>query len=320
MIDESPNQVLPGHDELNLLPLPPVTFIERHGISPTLFAFLVLIIIFVLYQIVGGLATAFLLGFKPTAENVKGFRIATGAGEILLILIPTLFLTRFASRVPKDYLRLRAPDVRTLLVPLVGIFSLQQLLQIYLYLQDRIPLPPSVEQTVRQFKDILEEAYRLLVSTHSIPELIFVTVVVALIPAFAEELMFRGLIQRSLEKGSTPMRGAILTGIIFGAYHLNPFSIVPLVVLGIYLGFLTMRANSIWVSITAHFYNNAIACIFVYLMRDEGLITGDPGQMPASFLLLTFIGCSILFALSTYYFIVITRKVIPVDQTREVSA
>ena len=296
------------------------SFIERHGISPVLFAFLSLVVIFFLYQIVGGIMTALVFGLKPTPEKANGFRIATGVGQFLFILLPTMMLARFASPVPKNYLRIRTPDVRTLLVPLVGIFSLQQLLQVYLFFQEKIPVPQSIEQQVNQFKELLEEAYRMLVGAHSIPELLAVILIVALIPAIAEELMFRGLVQRSFEKGLSPGKGVLVTGVIFGAYHLNPFSIVPLVLLGIYLGFLVLRANNIWVSVSAHFYNNTIACIAAYVNKDDALITGDPGEMSFGFLAASFVFFAFLFALSTYYFIVITKQANSSGQTAGVIA
>jgi membrane protease YdiL (CAAX protease family) len=285
------------------------TFIERQGISPVLFAFISLVVIFMLYQIVGGVITFLVLGMKPDAENVFGFRVATGIGQLLFILIPTFVLVRFVSFSAKEYLRVRVPDVRTLILPVVGIFSLQQMLQVYLTFQEKIPIPEPFKSEIQKFKDVIEEAYKLLINSNTIPELLFVIVVVALIPAIAEEFLFRGLIQRSFEKGLTPVKGVIITGIIFGAYHLNPFGFVPLAMIGMYLGFLAMRANSLWVSIAAHFYNNAFACIATYLhLDDDFMVTGDPGHLSVAGLLASFFVFTLVFALSTYYFVKVTRR------------
>ncbi|HZY10942.1 MAG TPA: CPBP family intramembrane glutamic endopeptidase, partial [Bacteroidota bacterium] len=199
-----------------------IPLIERYGISSVLFGFLILIVVFILYQFIGGIITYIFFGLRPTSDTIDGFRIVTGLGQVMFLLIPTLLLVRFATLTPAQYLRLTAPDPRTLIPPLVGIFSLQQMLQIYLYFQEKIPLPETVRNMVDKFKEMIEEVYRLLVSSHSIPELIMVIFVIAFIPAIAEELLFRGLVQRSFEKGLTATKGMILTGIIFGVYHLNP--------------------------------------------------------------------------------------------------
>jgi membrane protease YdiL (CAAX protease family) len=284
------------------------SFIERYGISPSVFAFLSLIIIFILYQIVGGVATFFLFGLTPNENNVEGYRLATAVGQVLFIFLPTLILVRFASSKPKEFFRVRMPDIRTLIIPIIGIFSLQQMLQIYLVFQERIPLPEPLQKASQQFKELFEQVYKLLATSHTVPELLWVIVVLALIPAIAEEFLFRGLVQRSLQGSMTPMRAALVTGIIFGAYHLNPFSFIPLVILGMYLGFLAMRADSIWASSAAHFYNNAAACVATYFrLDDDAIITGNPDQMSLATLLGTFWFFGVIFLLSTFYYIKITQ-------------
>ena len=284
------------------------SFIERYGISPPLFAFLSLIIVFILYQIVGGVMTFLLFGLAPNESNIEGYRVATAVGQMIFILLPTFVLVRFATSSPREFLRVRMPDIRTLLVPIVGIFSLQQMLQIYLVFQERIPLPEPIEKASQQFKELFEQVYTLLATSHTVPELLWVIVVLAVVPAIAEEFLFRGLVQRSLQQSMTPMRAAIFTGIIFGAYHLNPFSFVPLAVLGAYLGFLALRADSIWSSSAAHFTNNAMACIATYFhLDDDAIITGNPSQMSLATLLGTFWFFGVIFLLSTFYYIKITQ-------------
>lgn len=306
MILPDDHEIIPGGAPLTAQE---PTFLERHGISPLVFGLVVLVVIFFLYQLVGGGITLLFFGLHPpTPGSVNAYRLVTGLGQLLLMLLPTILLTRLASARPMEYLRVRPPDIRTLILPLFGIFSLQELLQIYLLFQERLPWPEGVRRLMEQFKDLFEQVYRMLVSSSSVPELFFVVVIVALIPAVSEELLFRGLVQRSFEKGLTPVKGMVLTGIIFGAYHLNPFSIVPLSILGIYLGFLTMRANSVWVSVSAHFYNNLFACIAVYLHMDEdSLVTGNPSEMPIGILLGSFFVFLLIFIAATTYFMRITE-------------
>ena len=299
----------PDSSEVQQVPQPPrVPLIERFGISPVIFAFLTLIFIFVLYHLVGGIITLLIFGMKPTSYNIFGFRLATGLGQIFFILIPTLILVRLISFKPVEYFRLKLPTLQTVLVPLVGIFSLQQVLQIYLIFQEKIPLPENIQSMIDKFKAMFEELYKQLVVAHSVPELLWVIFIIALIPAVAEEFMFRGLIQRSFENGLNPVRGVILTGIIFGAYHLNPFSFIPLVIIGIYLGFLTLRSGSIWVSVVTHFFNNMLACLSLYFnMKDDYVVMGNADGMSTGNLIFTFWLFGVIFILSTYYFLKITK-------------
>jgi len=303
---ESPEPQFTGsHSIAPTLELP---FIERYGISPLLFGFLSLVVVFVTYQIIGGVLTYLFFGLKPVEGQATAYRIATALGELLLILAPTLLLVRFATFSPRSLLRLRFPDFRTLIVPLVGIFALQEMLQVYLVFQERIPLPEPLQKISQEFKQLFEEAYKLLASSSSVPELLWVILVIALIPALAEEFLFRGLVQRCFEKGLGPAWAIVLTGIIFGLYHVNPFSFVPLAAIGMYLGFLAYRSNSLWTSIAAHFYNNAFACVATFFHMDEdSLVVGNPEKLSPGVLLAVFWFFGVVFLLSTYYFLRVTR-------------
>jgi membrane protease YdiL (CAAX protease family) len=282
-------------------------FNERYGISPVLFAIISLGVVFVTYQIIGGTITLLVFGTEPGPGNVSGYRLATALGELLLVLGPALLLVRFATLSPRPFLRLNTPDVRTILVSLVGIFSLQEMLQIYLVFQAKIPFPEELQKIIRELSQLMEQLLNLLVTAHSVTELLWVVVVLALVPALVEEILFRGLIQRCFEKGLGPVRAIVLTGILFGAFHLNPFNFVPLAALGIYLGFIAYRANSVWSSIAAHFFNNAMACVASYLHMDQdSVVVGDPEKLPLGVLLGTFWFFGVVFLLTTFYLIRIT--------------
>jgi membrane protease YdiL (CAAX protease family) len=140
-------------------------------------------------------------------------------------------------------------------------------------------------------------------------EFVVVVFTVALVPAVSEELLFRGLVQRSIEQAVGGMRGAIMTGVIFGAYHLNPFNIVPLVALGVYFGFIVFRSKNITLAVSAHFFNNFIACAAIYLqLRDDFVVIAPWGGASPATQLENFALFSLVFVAATYYFIMITNS------------
>jgi hypothetical protein len=292
-----------------IYPQTKLTFLERHNISPVLFAFISLIILFGTYQIVGSLITYLIYGARITPENVDGFRLITMLGQILFLLVPTLLLTKLATFDLKGFLRLNRVSILQSVLAVIGIFSLQLILQVYMAFQDKIPLPQSIQPQLNQIKQAIEEAYKVLAGSSNLPEMFFVILVIALVPAFAEEILFRGLVQRSLEKSLNVTRGVIITGLVFGVFHLNPFSFVPLAAIGIYLGFLTSISGSIYSSIIAHFFNNLLAVLALYFgYGDDELITGKATELPLEELTIIFIVSTVVFVLSIYYFICVTKK------------
>jgi len=288
------------------------SLMDRFRFHPVLFAFTALVVVFVLYQLIGGSLTVLIFGMKITKQNLTGIRIATMVGQIVFVLTPTLFLARLQSKKMGDALRLHPVRPVEIILALLGVFSLQGALQSYIYVQEKIPVPEQVKPFVDEIRRMIEETYKQLMSTSTVSEFLFVIVIVALTPAICEEILFRGLVQRNLEKGLKPTRGIILCGIIFGAYHFNPFMIVPLVVLGLYFGFLVYRTNSIYVSIAAHFFNNFIAGLSVYLIGDEDLIIpippGGTGGISVELIVSDFLLSSGLFLAILYIFIKVTAK------------
>jgi membrane protease YdiL (CAAX protease family) len=255
-------------------PSAPISFLERHSIPPAVFAFACLLTVFVLYQVVGGFITLLFVGSKVTPENVMMHRIFTMGGQILFILIPTLLFARLLDHRFSRVFPWRMPQAGETIFAVLSLLFLQQILQVYLFFQDRIPLPESVKEVVNPARQMVEEMFRTLVSANGLPELLFVLLVVSITPAIVEELLFRGLVQASFQRRLKPIRAAIWTGVIFGLFHFNPFALVPLAVLGCFFGFLRMRSKSIVIAMTVHFLNNALAVVGSFFHGDDKMVIG----------------------------------------------
>jgi len=281
-------------------------FLRR--MHPSAFALFSLGLVFFLYQLVGGAVTLLIANGSLTDIDVDLMRWTTLLGQLILILIPTLLLARARYTDLRGFFKLHVPNYREVIASTVGMFALQQLMQGYMLFQDSIPLPPQVQKLIDTFKETIDQTYRVLVSAQNPLELLFVVFTVALVPAVCEELLFRGLVQGSLERAVGGLRAAIIAGVIFGAYHLNPFSLVPLVLLGVYFGYLVHRSRNLTVAISAHFFNNFIACIALYLhVNDDFIVLAPSGTWTWPILLGNFALFGLVFVAATYYFIELTR-------------
>jgi len=88
---------------------------------------------------------------------------------------------------------------------------------------------------------------------------------VGIIAPFAEELLFRGVIFAGLAQRLPLGWAAAISGLIFGAAHLDPWSIVPLAIVGTGLALLYRRTGSLWPNIIAHATFNTFSLALVYL-------------------------------------------------------
>jgi membrane protease YdiL (CAAX protease family) len=88
--------------------------------------------------------------------------------------------------------------------------------------------------------------------------------VVSTIVPFTEELFFRGLGVRALRFfGGTA--AVVVTGLAFGLSHGILGALPPLVLFGLALGWVRLRADSVWPGIVAHGFYNAVGILIVYL-------------------------------------------------------
>lgn len=91
---------------------------------------------------------------------------------------------------------------------------------------------------------------------------------IAVFAPFAEEFTFRGAIEGLLLKSVRPWIAILVSAFIFGLIHINPVQVVFSFALGILLGWLYYKTNSIVPGILAHFINNT--CGFLTLIMSDG--------------------------------------------------
>ncbi len=85
--------------------------------------------------------------------------------------------------------------------------------------------------------------------------------VLALMPAVSEEIVFRGVFTRSLVTKFAAVHAIGFSAAVFGLFHLLPPQVVSTFCLGIALGFLTLRASSAVPAMIAHLLNNVITLV-----------------------------------------------------------
>jgi membrane protease YdiL (CAAX protease family) len=85
--------------------------------------------------------------------------------------------------------------------------------------------------------------------------------VVALLPAVCEELLFRGALARAMQTRLT-LGGAVLaSAILFGLFHVLPVRMLPTAVFGAALAYASLCSGSTITGIIIHLANNAIAIL-----------------------------------------------------------
>ena len=91
---------------------------------------------------------------------------------------------------------------------------------------------------------------------------------IAVLPAFCEEFLLRGAIQKAFGDLKKPLYTILLTGFLFGLFHIDPIRIPFATMMGILLSYAYYRSKTIVVPILMHFANNAYSVITSWQYRD----------------------------------------------------
>lgn len=98
----------------------------------------------------------------------------------------------------------------------------------------------------------------------TVPGIVIYVVAMTVVPAFIEEIIFRGIIMQSLRRFGD-IFALVASSLIFGIFHLNLIQMPYAFILGLCIGYFVMRTGSLWVGVIIHFVNNSVAVAFEFL-------------------------------------------------------
>ena len=142
-------------------------------------------------------------------------------------------------------------------------------------LNSRIVLPESlgfIEQILKQQEEAAAALTERFLQADNIGVLLLNIGLMALLPALAEEVSFRGTLQQILAQGK--LKGQIhiaiwATAFIFSAVHMQFYGFVPRMLMGAMFGYIFVWTGTLWVPILMHFTNNGLAVMAYYLIGEN---------------------------------------------------
>lgn len=89
---------------------------------------------------------------------------------------------------------------------------------------------------------------------------------IGVLPGLAEEMLYRGYVQNRLCQAWPAAISILLTAVIFGLAHVDPTHALHVIPLGIWLGVLSWRTESLWPAILGHAANNSLALVMLRMI------------------------------------------------------
>ena len=193
-----------------------------------------------------------LLKGEETDMSATGLIIATALSGVVTIV---LFLALKWTEVSRHWVQ-----TRPWVVLFWCVLAALGVLIPSMWLQEQMPtLPNFAEET---FDLILKDRLGYFV--------------VGLMAPLAEELVFRGAVLRALLRWkSNPWVGIAISAVLFALVHMNPAQMPHAFLIGLLLGWMYYRTDSIIPGVVYHWVNNTVAYVMYNLYPDPNMTLMD---------------------------------------------
>ncbi len=258
--------------------------LSQRGFSRILLLVIAALIIGLLGHLLSSQVAAFV--FDISSSDIAGFLVdpsdspngliqfLQAANTISLFIIPSVLFLSFIPKNENNFASFRVPklfDLGTLVLLFIAAVPLINFLVAW---NQSLSLPEMFSEIEAWMISAEEQAGALtdVFLKMSKPTDLFINlIIVALLPALGEELVFRRIIQKEIAFSLKSEVLAIwISAFLFSALHLQFFGFFARLLLGVYFGYLFYWSGNINLSIAAHFINNATAiCLAYFLGMDK---------------------------------------------------
>lgn len=263
---------------------------ERNGFSDWALALMWIIAAFILFQITASIVAVTLVFAQggmsadvnemtaQLTENLDLLFVGNSTGQILFLGLATWFFARLHSskKNRKHFLRFSIhPDtLRKTAVTFVLIVAIQPTIWFLSWINALIPVPEmfnNMQNTQMQMiESYLQGDHMLLLTLFH----------VALVPAICEETLYRGYVMSAFQKSWGIWPAIIVSGLLFGMYHVQLSNLIPLATLGMLFAFVTWISKSIIPAIIAHLVNNGGSVLVGTYYPESAFAEITPESMP----------------------------------------
>ncbi len=167
----------------------------------------------------------------------------------IMMVIPAVVFYA-VKRLPfNEVFRLNPVDVRLLAAgALIGLGMAPVSDELDRLVQKIIPMSPGI---LKALEDLMR--------AKSLKEMAILAAALCVVAPLGEEMLFRGVLQGTLERNGNVNKAVFSTALIFTAVHFNPWWTLEILVMGVFLGVIAWKTKSIYPCIAVHAMNNTLS-------------------------------------------------------------
>ncbi|MBS1510887.1 MAG: CPBP family intramembrane metalloprotease [Bacteroidetes bacterium] len=207
---------------------------------------------------------------KP--EYANELRLMQFISTFFMFFVPAVLYSKICHNKPMQHLGFaKRPALPQLVLACIIIVFALFIVGALTELWKHIPFSPYWQQKFKAAEDAYNKQVQVMARMNGFGDFILSLAIVALLPAVFEEVIFRGALQNLLSRWTKrPILAVIITSVVFSAFHGSYDGFLPRAVLGFVLGWLFYRTGNLWISVAAHFFNNAIGITTLYFYSRQG--------------------------------------------------
>ena len=230
----------------------------------------------VLFSLLASLFVVAFFGFDLNSFNdytnptvIEGLKLFQLLSAIGLFIVPPIIYGIVVTKKPFSALALNkfSTPKNWLLVLLIMVIS-TPFMSWLVEFNSKLILPEflaPLEAWMKQSEQSAEQLTKLFLTFNGIGSFLFILLIIAIVPAIGEELLFRGVLQKIMVDWIKNYHIAIwVTAILFSALHMQFYGFLPRMLLGALFGYVFYWSGSLWLPILGHFINNGSVVILSF--------------------------------------------------------
>jgi membrane protease YdiL (CAAX protease family) len=207
-------------------------------------------------------------------KNIGFVRFLLISQSLSFFIIPAIFILNLLKPVnQKGFMIFKIPMIYEVALVILLAFCIIPITSFMGQLNSGIHLPEwlsGLEKWMIEQEDNADSLIGKLILSDTFWLMLLNLIMIAVLPAIGEELIFRGVFQKIFYRFFRSGHPAIwLTSFLFSALHFQFFGFIPRFILGLVFGYLFFWSGTLWFPVIAHFINNAVAVLGVYIKGTE---------------------------------------------------
>lgn len=209
-------------------------------------------------------------------------KLLQGLSSLGLFLVPAMVAAHLFSFDGPGYLGInRFPKQWLVVIILLILITLSgnSVSDLLYRMSKAIVWPESLaflEEVIRSSEESSNRQIDAFLKMNTSFDFIQMFLIMAILPAICEEALFRGVLQSIFKSWTRNMHvGIFITAFLFALIHMQFYTFLPIMALGLVLGYVREWTKSLWAPVLIHLINNGSIVVAVYFYNVDYSTAND---------------------------------------------